>query len=108
MSVADKQFMSIMGNSKEWKNGHYYLPLPLKKENVSMPNNYQQAQQRILSLKRKLERSTEYLSEYTAFLQGVIESGYAEMVPDDELNMESRTVWYLPHHAVHHPKKGTL
>lgn len=108
MSIADKQFMSIMEKSKEWKNGHYYLPLPLKEENVNMPKNYQQAQQRVISLKRKLEKNAEHHSEYTAFLQGVIESGYAEMVPDDELNKESGTVWFLPHHAVHHPKKGTL
>ncbi|KAL2098438.1 hypothetical protein ACEWY4_007645 [Coilia grayii] len=108
MSVADKQFMSIMESSKELRNGHYYLPLPFKCNDVTMPNNYQQAHQHVLSLKRKLERNAQYHNEYTAFLEGVIEKGYAEIVPPDELEAPSGKVWYIPHHGVHHPKKGTL
>lgn len=108
MSIADKRFMSIMESSKELRNGHYYLPLPFKDNDVTMPSNYQQAQQRVLSLKRKLERNAHYHKEYTTFLESVIEKGYAETVPSDELKGESGTVWYMPHHGVHHPKKGTL
>ncbi|KAK0150375.1 hypothetical protein N1851_008532 [Merluccius polli] len=108
MSVEDKQFMSMMESSKEHRNGHYYLPLPFKEDNVMMPNNYQQAQQRITSLKRKLENNEQYRVEYTAFLEGMIEKGHAEVVPSDELETQRGKVWYIPHHGVHHPKKGSL
>lgn len=62
-----------------------------------MPNNHQQAQQRVLSLKRKLERNAQYHEEYTVFLENVIEKGYAEMVPSDELKADSGKVWYIFH-----------
>lgn len=80
MSVEDKRFMSIMESSKELRNGHYYLPLHFKENDVMMPNNYQQAQQRVMSLKRKFEKNEQYHREYTAFLEGMLERGHAEAV----------------------------
>ena len=108
MSVEDKRFTSVMESSKELRNGHYYLPLPFKDSNVTMPNNYQQAQQRVMSLKRKLEKNEQYHKEYATFLEAVIEKGHAEVVPRDELETQSGKRWYIPHHGVHHPKKGSL
>lgn len=108
MSVEDKQFMSIMESSKELRNGHYYLPLPFKESDGMMPHNYQQARQRVMSLKRKFEKNKPYHEEYTTFLDGVIEKGHAELVPLEELEKTSGKVWYIPHHGVHHPKKGSL
>lgn len=108
MSVEDKRFMSMMESSKELRNGHYYLPLPFKENDVMMPNNYQQAQQRVMSLKRKFDKNERYHREYTAFLEGMLEKGHAEAVPVDELETQSGKVWYIPHHGVHHPKKGSL
>ena len=36
----------------------------------------------------------------------VIQSGYAERVPEDKVSeVSSKPVWYLPHHGVYHPKK---
>lgn len=33
--------------------------------------------------------------------------GYAEIVPEDDLKAPG-SVWYIPHFAVKHPKKGKL
>ena len=46
--------------------------------------------------------------EYTNFFTDVIRKGYAEEVPQHQLNRGNGQVWYIPHHGVHHPKKGTL
>ena len=108
MSMEDKQFMRTMQSSKELRNGHYYLPLPFKNSDVTMPNNYQQAQQRVMSLKRKFEKNEQYHREYATFLEAVIEKGHAEVVPPNELETQSGKGWYIPHHGVHHPKKGSL
>ncbi|XP_078364059.1 uncharacterized protein LOC144648341 [Oculina patagonica] len=35
----------------------------------------------------------------------VIQSGYAELVPQDKVQEEKKAVWYIPHHGVYHPKK---
>lgn len=72
--------MHIMESSKELRTGHYYLALPFKDDNVTMPNNYQQAQQRAMTLRRKFERNEQYHKEYTAFIEAVIEKGHGEMV----------------------------
>lgn len=38
----------------------------------------------------------------------MIDNGYAEMVPADQLNWNDGELWYVPHHGVYHSRKGTL
>ena len=42
---------------------------------------------------------------YTALLTEMMDSGYAEVVPQDQLKGRDGRVWYLPQHEVYHPKK---
>lgn len=107
MSREDLQFMSIMNNSVKHQDGHYSLRLPFKSD-VTLPNNLGVAKQRLLGLKRKLEINQEFHEKYTYFLEGVIHKGYAEKVPDSQLDRLDGKVWYIPHHGVFHPKKGSL
>ena len=108
MSKQDKRFMEIMEKSVCTKEGHYCVDLPFKRDDITMPNNKCIAEQRIQSLKRKFEKNKQYEEEYTSFVTKMIDSGYAEVVPENELNVEAGNVWYLPHHGVYHPKKKTL
>ena len=48
-------------------------------------------------------KDEKYFNDYQKFMQDLIVKGYAEKVPDDELQKES--VWYIPHHGVYHPNK---
>ena len=73
-----------------------------------MPNNRQIAEQRLQSLKRKMNKDEQYKQEYVAFLGDIFESSYAEEVPQEELGQSTGKVWYLPHHGVYHPKKKKL
>ena len=41
-----------------------------------------------------------------AGMQGYLDDGYAEAVPDDNTEHEGMT-WYIPHHAVLDPKSRT-
>ena len=39
-------------------------------------------------------------------MKKVIDSGYAERVPEQEATATDRkSIWYIPHHDVYHPKK---
>lgn len=67
-----------------------------------MPNNP------VISLKRKFERNEQYHMEYTAFMEGMLKRNHAEVVPSEELVTQNGKKWYIPHHGVHHPKKGSL
>lgn len=108
MSREDLRFMEILEKSTCMQDGHYCMDLPFKVDDITMPNNRCIVEQRIQSLKRKFERNKAYQKEYTAFLTGMIDSGYAEVMPQDKLDCKDGDVWYLPHHGVYHPKKKTL
>lgn len=71
-----------------------------------MANNRHLAELRTLSLKRKFQSNSDFHREYRAFMETILSSGHAELVPQDQLTQENRKVWYIPHHIVFHPKKG--
>lgn len=73
-----------------------------------MSNNRCVAQQRLTGIRKKMERDKKFHQEYTDFLTDVINNGYAEEIPKDELRCGENNVWYIPHHGVYHPHKGKL
>ncbi|KAK0134727.1 hypothetical protein N1851_029616 [Merluccius polli] len=107
-SIEDKRFLEIASKSVSLFDGHYTLNLPFRKDDVLMPNNRHIAMQRLQSLKRKFKRNESFYNEYTAFLNDVITQGYAEPVPQLEIEGVQGRTWYIPHHGVYHPKKNTL
>ena len=108
MSRDDIKFMNIVDSSAVLKDGHYTLDLPFRHENSILPNNRCVAEQRLTSLKRKFGKNEVFKEEYISFLSDVIDQGYAEIVPAEELNQNDGRVWYIPHHGVYHPRKGKL
>ena len=86
-------------------DGHYELPLPLRDERIMLPNNKELALSRIKKLKGRLKHDSKYLKDYQGFMSKIIEKGYAERVPPEELSLDNGRIWYIPHHGVYHPKK---
>ncbi|KAK0140007.1 hypothetical protein N1851_023079 [Merluccius polli] len=108
LSREDEQFLKIISESAELKDGHYHLKLPFRNTNVSMPNNKHIAQQRAQHLLKRFEKNTEFFIEYKAFVDEMMSKGYAEAIPQGELLSETGKQWYLPHHGVYHPRKRKL
>ena len=46
--------------------------------------------------------------EYKRFMTEVLEKGYAEKVPMEQLQRKDGQVWHIPHHGVYHQQKGKL
>lgn len=46
--------------------------------------------------------------EYTAIRKDMIEKSYAVKIPEFQLICQDGKLWYVPHHGVYHPQKGTL
>ena len=103
LSIEDEQFLSLMKREVKQTDGHYELPLPLRRNDIVMPNNKPQAEKRLLSVKRKMERSEKFKEEYTKFMENLVDKGYASQCIDSD-----DQGWYLPHHGVFHPTKGKL
>lgn len=108
MPIDDKRFLNIANESVIVKESHYCINLPFKTDNIMMPNNRLVAEQRLLNLKRKFKRDSNYQKEYTEFLSDVICRGYAEIVPPAQVKGTDGKVWYTPYDGVYHPKKKKL
>ena len=104
-SYDDKQFLKRMKEGVHQRDGHYELPLPLKSDNIKLPNNKDMAMHRVMKLKAKFLRDRKYHQEYKDFMKDLIDKGYAETVPTKDLQRADGQVWYIPHHGVYHPKK---
>ena len=108
MSREDQKFMELVTNSAKQVNGHYQINLPLRKRDVSMPNNKKIIEQRALHLKKRLQKDSSFHADYMAFMNDLVAKGYAERVPEEDVERSDGKVWYIPHHGVYHPKKGKI
>lgn len=108
MSKDDHKFISMVSHSAELENGHYSVCLPVKNEKLHLPNNRSVAEQRALNLKKRFSRDEGYYKEYVAFMDGILEKGYAVEITNAEEQRPNDRIWYLPHHGVRHPVKQNL
>ncbi|XP_078371484.1 uncharacterized protein LOC144655144 [Oculina patagonica] len=104
MSQEEIRFMSELESTVVLKDGHYEIALPLKDRNAPPPNNYPQAMQRALWLKKKLQRNGNLYNDYKGFMADIIDKGFARKIPADH-QKSSDVKWYIPHHGVDHPHK---
>ena len=106
LSHDDRKFIKKAKEGIHRRNdGHYELPLPLRDERMMLPNNKELALSRIKKLKGRLKHDSTYRKDYQGFMSEIIEKGYAERVPPEELSLDNGRIWYIPHHGVYHPKK---
>jgi hypothetical protein len=103
-SQEDKKFLNKMSQSMQLVDGHYQVGLPLR-TNKPLPNNIEQAKQRLISLAKRMNHNQEIREEYRMNMSSLISKNYAEQVPAAELQGPPGKVWYIPHHCVRHPKK---
>lgn len=104
MSWEDRQFIQVMEKGIHRNEaGNWEMPLPFRSQNVTMPNNREQAMNRLQSLLRTFKRRPQMEKDYLEFLGKVIERGHA--VPVQEVSAAPGKVWYLPHFGIYHPKK---
>lgn len=108
MSREDERFIKLVKDSVKLLNGHYQIALPLRHSQVRMPNNRKVAEQRAVNLYRRFKKDASFREQYTDFMNDVVLKGYAEQVPAEELARGDGRLWYIPHHGVYHPRKGTI
>lgn len=108
MSRDDMRFVEIMDGSAKLLDGKYCLRLPFKRKEVSLPDNSAAVKQRMQGLRRRFLNNQGLQQEYAEYVNGLISNTYAEPVPPQKLQGKPGRVWYIPHHSVHHPRKGTL
>ena len=104
MSVEDRKAKEIMDQSATLVNGHYQIKLPFRQEFPSLPDSLPTAEKRLTWLKRKFQRDPVFHAKYSSVVEKYQTEGSSRQVHDDEL-VKLKPIWYLPHHAVWHPRK---
>lgn len=108
MSKEDHQFISMVSQSAVLQDGQYNVCLPVKKKRLCMPNNRAVAEQRALNLRKRFLKDSKFYGEYVAFMDNMLQKGYAMKLEGDECEPTEGRTWYLPHHGVRHPTKQKL
>ena len=100
LSFLDRRFLNTLETYiQHLSNEHYETPLPLKEEELKLPNNRKLALSRLHRLKHRLKSDSKYRSHYETFMKDMIDKGQAEKVPDTELHLDNGRVWYILHHG---------
>ena len=102
MSPNDEKVIQFWDEKIQSLDGHYVLPIPFKND-IQIHNNFDVADSRLRSLNRSLCKKGLF-NRYGCEMVKMFDKGYAEKVPDDQIDREDK-VWYLPHHGVLNAKK---
>ena len=104
MSVEDRKAQELMDQSATLVNGHYQLKLPFRQEKPDLPESLSTATSRLSWLERKMRKDPVFHRKYSGVMDKYLTEGASRRVPDDEVPV-LKPPWYLPHHAVWHPRK---
>ncbi|KAI3370835.1 hypothetical protein L3Q82_007361 [Scortum barcoo] len=102
-SMEDLEFLKIMeaecyqDSSKSW-----VAPLPFRSLRQRLPNNRKQAFDRLVSLRRSLEKRPQMKADFLEFMEKMLKKAHAEVAPPVQPGQEC---WYLPLFGVYHPRK---
>ncbi|XP_049886664.1 uncharacterized protein LOC126381183 [Pectinophora gossypiella] len=78
-------------------DGRYITSLLWHTDNASMPDNYNNAYNRLLSTEKKIDKDPLLKQKYNEQMEALIEKGYAEPAPSTKT---ANRTWYLPHFPV--------
>ena len=87
ISYEDKRFLKIMQKEISKVGKHHQLPLPLRNENMSLPNNQNMVEKRLMHLKRWFQKQFKFYEDYNKFMEEIMRKGYAREAktnPPDE------------------------
>jgi hypothetical protein len=85
-------------------DGHYQIGLPFEHNPPNLPDSLPTAKKRLQYLKDKMDRNPKFHEKYSKVMKNYVDEGASREVPEDEV-VKLKPLWYLPHHAVWHPRK---
>ena len=98
LSYDDQKFMNTMHEFIHViEDNHYEMPLPFRTSYPVLPNNRQQATRKLDHLNIRLQSYPSNHQEYTAFMNEILGSGYAEEVPTDDQPKKGLTTEFIIH-----------
>lgn len=95
VGVEEKRANEIMTNTIKFKDGRYEMGLLWKHDDVKLPNNFNEAVDRMHKDEKRIEKLglTKWKSD---LVKGYIEKGYARKATKEDLETNWDRVWYTP------------
>ena len=87
-----------------YDNGHHQLSLLWRNDAIQLPDSRKMALKRLEGLKKRLNNNIDLKLKYIEQMNTVINSGYAEIVPEEQIRGKNK-IWYIPHHPVFNSNK---
>lgn len=73
LSLEDRKFLKIVPDGiHQLNDGHYEMPLPLKTENLELPDNKAMALSHPMKLKRGVTTDDQFRRDYSSFMRDII------------------------------------
>ena len=88
------------------ENKKYIVGLPFIDDN-NLGSNYKVAEKRLQSLVKKLDSNPQLKERYREAMSEYINSGFAELVPENEIYSSQPGIYYIPHRAVINEENAT-
>lgn len=105
LSGEEQRALNIMEKTTKFHGTFYETGLLWKYQNISLPNSYEMARNRLNHLQTKLEKEPELGRVVESLIQEYLEKGYARKLSSDELTEVGNKSWYLPTFIVRNPNK---
>ena len=90
LSQEDKKALQKMKSYIQLKGGQYEIGLPWREGCPALPNNRSMVENRLHHLKKRLEKEPILLEKYTAFMEDLLQKGFARRVPQHMTMSQSR------------------
>ena len=104
-SQEDRRAVKILEENTRLVDGRFESGLLWKSDNVSMPDNRLGALRRLERTEKSLRRNPEKAEKYKEIIENYVRVGHARKLDEDEIEVENRKRWLLPHHSVSNPNK---
>jgi len=104
MSVDDYKAQKCVESSMSLSDGQFCVGLPWKSDPQNLPSCKEIVLKRLNSLKKRMCRDETFHKNYSEEMQKYIDQGYLEI----STNSDTLLRHYIPHHAVFHPRKGSI
>ncbi|XP_044779809.1 uncharacterized protein LOC123327454 [Drosophila simulans] len=101
----DVRALSILEDTTKRVGRRFQTGLLWKDDGVRLPDSYNMALKRLVSIERKMKRDEVFARAYKGIMDDYIKKGYARRLEPQGITHTNGKVWYLPHFGVENPNK---
>ncbi|XP_069967481.1 uncharacterized protein [Bactrocera oleae] len=104
-SEVDIRARAILKSATCRVDGRFETGLIWRTDNVRLPDSYNMALKRLVSVEQRMRRDAIFATQYKNIMNAYVRKKYARKLSPAEAAISTPKTWYLPHFAVANPNK---